>query len=213
MLVRVSYAVIAPDPRLAPFVESLWIQDEPALEVEVEPTTLLPAGRAALVLEYGDPFEEVRPDGSRRRLAPLLLCAQRAEPARVAAGGRTGLVIVNFRPFGAAAFLGPQGEHAGELVDAGALVSARAARGVLVEVRHARDDRARADAVERFLQARRPGGSRAGGAATGALAAAAAARIARAAGREARRGANACPRDASANRPSVAIRDCHFLTE
>ena len=73
MLSRVGYAVLAPDPRLAPLVESLWVQDEPALEEEVEPTTILPAGRAALVLEYGDPFVEVRADGTRRRLAPVLL--------------------------------------------------------------------------------------------------------------------------------------------
>jgi methylphosphotriester-DNA--protein-cysteine methyltransferase len=184
MLVGVSYAVLAPHPALAPFVESLWIQDEPALEEEVEPTTLLPAGRAALVLEFGDPFEEVRPDGARRRHGPLQLCAQRTEPARVAACGRTGLVIVNFRPFGAAAFLGPQGEHAGALVDARALVSDREAREVLDELLHARDDRARAAAVERFLLARRPRGGPDGPHGPGALVAAAVERIERAAGRE-----------------------------
>lgn len=149
------FAARAPDRRLAPFVESLWIQEEPAADPTLAPTVLLPVGRAALVVEYGDPFEELDARGSAARLPAALLAGQRDAPARVRATGRTGLVLVNFRPSGAAALLGPQDDTAGRHVDLAALVGAARARRLVEEVRTGRDALARTAAVERFLLALR----------------------------------------------------------
>ena len=98
------HAAHAPPAPLAHLVQSLWIQEEPAVDEPVEPTVLLPVGHAALVFEYGDPFEELGADGVARRLAPVVLARACTRPVRVRALGRTGLVIVPFRPWGAAAF-------------------------------------------------------------------------------------------------------------
>src|SRR6185503_9383167 len=145
----------APEARLAPFVESLWIQEEPRAEPGLEPTVLLPVGRATLVIEYGDPFEELDARGAPSRLSPVLLAGQRSAPARVRSSGRTGLVLVNFRPCGAAAFFGPQEECAERFADVAALSGERAVRRVAEEVRSAPDPLARLAATQRFLLALR----------------------------------------------------------
>lgn len=146
-----GYLACAPDPRLAPFVESLWIQEEPAADEPCEPTVLLPVGRATLVLEYGDPFAEVDARGDAVRLPPALLAGQRHTPARVQALGRTGLMLVNFRPAGAAALLGPQEDCSDRFVPLEALVAPRAVERGLEEVREAGSPAARLAAVQRFL--------------------------------------------------------------
>ncbi|MEQ1895241.1 MAG: helix-turn-helix domain-containing protein [Planctomycetota bacterium] len=143
-----------PHAALAGAIESVWVQEEPEVEPEsVEPTVLLPTGRAALVFQYGDPFEAELDDGSWRRIPPLSFEAQRTGSRRVRSVGRTGLVLVNFRPWGAAEFFGPQAELAEELVDARALLSARALACVCEELAHAASAADRRDIVERLLLA------------------------------------------------------------
>ena len=153
------HTAFEPAARLASFVQSLWIQEEPATPDGecVEPTVLLPVGHAALVAEYGDPFEELAPDGAVRRLPPLLLAGPFTRPVRVRALGRTGLVIVPFVPWGAGALFGPQAECAEHFVELDALVPARDARRLHEELHEAHDPRGRAAAVERFLLVRASG--------------------------------------------------------
>jgi len=154
MLLWMVYLAQAPHARLAPFVESLWLQEEPAADGVLEPTVLLPVGHASLVLEYGEPFAELDAHGVERRIAPAALAGQRSAPARVRSLGRTGLVIVNFRPAGAAAFTGPQAECAERFVALDALVGAAAVRRLLEELHGAREPHARLAVAQRFLLAR-----------------------------------------------------------
>ncbi len=151
------HAAHAPAARLAPFVQSLWIQEEPATPAGewVEPTVLLPVGYAALVLDHGEPFEELAPDGTVRRLAPLALAGPFTRPVRVRATGRTALVIVAFRPWGANAFFGPQAECAERFVELDLLLPAAEVRRLREELHAAPDARGRCAAVERFLGAQR----------------------------------------------------------
>lgn len=156
----VPHFAFPPHAALAGAIESVWVQEEPEVAPEaVEPTVLLPTGRAALVFEYGDPFEAELDDGSWWRIPPLSFEAQRTCARRVRSVGRTGLVLVNFRPWGAAEFFGPQAELAQELVDARALLPARAATCVREELACAARAEDRRDIVERLLLAlprRRP---------------------------------------------------------
>jgi len=172
------HAAHAPPARLAHLVQSLWIQEEPAVDEPVAPTVLLPVGHAALVFEYGDPFEEVAADGVARRLAPVVIAGPCTRPVRVRALGRTGLVIVPFRPWGAAAFFAGAAECAKRFVELEALVSAAEVRRVHGEVLEATDEGGRRAAVERFLLARLGRGE------IDACVAAAVERIERAEGRE-----------------------------
>ena len=146
----------APPARLAPFVQSLWIQEEPATPAgeTVEPTVLLPVGHASLVLEYGDPYEELALDGTWRRLMPVVLAGPFTRPVRVRATGRTGLVIVPFHPWGASAFFGPQEESGERFTDLADALSPALAGRLEDEVRSAAGARARREVVERFLCAR-----------------------------------------------------------
>lgn len=172
------HAAHEPPAPLARLVQSLWIQEEPAVDEPVEPTVLLPVGYAALVFEYGDPFEELGADGVARRLAPVVLAGPCTRPVRVRALGRTGLVIVPFRPWGAAAFFPGAAGASERFVELEALVSPAEVRRVHAQVLEAADERGRRAAVERFLLARL------GRVASDACVVAAVERIERAEGRE-----------------------------
>jgi len=87
-------------------VESIWIQEADSHDVAgVRPTVVLPSGAPEVLLYYGDPF--VRLVGEARHEEPrLAFSGQRTRAIRVAATGRTGIVIVRFHPWGAAWLFG-----------------------------------------------------------------------------------------------------------
>jgi AraC-like DNA-binding protein len=145
-----TYSKWTPDHRLAPFVENIWIQENPADREPVAPTRILPVGRIDMVVQFGDPFVLV--DGDRETSMPALhLTGQRTRTMTVRATGRTGIVLVNFRPWGGSAFFGPLDEHIDTSPDLGDFVGRGRADQLGEAVSNGRTIAERARAVERFL--------------------------------------------------------------
>jgi hypothetical protein len=113
-----------PSLALAPHVESFWIQESPPAGADVVPTRVVPTGRIGLVVEYGDPFLQVGPEGERPCPA-LALSGQMTGPRSFRASGRTGLLLVNFHPW-ATGFFGPSEELVERMVDLSDVVGAAA---------------------------------------------------------------------------------------
>jgi len=151
--VAMHHASSAPPPELAPFVRSLWVQEEAAFP-DAEPTVLLPVGHATLVLEYGDPFEVVDEHGVATRLPAALLVGPFSRPVRVRARGRTGLVLVPFRAAGAAALLPGAGRCAEAFVPLEELVPAPDVRRLSARLGEAPGPDERRGVVEGFLRER-----------------------------------------------------------
>ena len=150
-----GYTILQPDARLAPFVESLWVQELPADAPNSEVTThILPVGRTELVIDFGDPFLRVGLEGEDVIPTQVYL-GQRTRPMAVRGTGRTGLVIVSFYPW-AASFFGP----ADVLADRGTVLSDLIApdrcRQLEDEAGAAQTTEERARAVERLLLERLP---------------------------------------------------------
>ena len=156
-----AYLELQPVPALAPFLEALWVQEAPADDEPSRPTRIVPTGRPDLVVQFGDPFVEVRPDGERR-LAPVHVSGIRTRPQLVRASGRTGLVIVVFRPWGLAALVRGVDELTDRVEDLEHFVPRRFVRALRGEVRACSTPVQRARAVERFLLERMRSGSRDG---------------------------------------------------
>lgn len=139
---------------LRPFVESLWIQEAPTKVGGKRDTTLvLPTGSPELILFYGDPF--VRMVGSAPMREPTLAFGgQRTGPLRVAATGKTGILIVRFHPWGAAPLLRqPMASLRDRCVALDDLTDAGGSSGLEERLMNdARDWRERVRLLERFLE-------------------------------------------------------------
>lgn len=146
-----TYLTLDPDPRLAPFVESIWIQDVLATPGRVIGSTrILPAGRSEMVVEYREPFLGL--DGDQAESIPTaMLWGQRTRPSTVQATGSAGLVIVVFKPWGAASLLGVVEDLEDYRADLGDLVGRSARDRLEEEVRLATTHSDRIRAVEDFL--------------------------------------------------------------
>lgn len=149
----ITYERFAPSDRLRPFVESLWVQaaGREAAGARQAPTRVLPSGAAELLLYLGDPF--VRLTGRGRLPEPAFaLAGQRTRAVRVQATGRTGIVIVRFHPWGAAAFFAPpMGSLQDRTVPVADLVGRRPAAELLDRIDEAPDAAGRLRTIEGFL--------------------------------------------------------------
>ena len=96
------YQKMQPHQRLAPFIESIWVQEDlrDAAREDFAPTTVIPTTRLDMLFFYGDPFIEITADGPLV-LPRFFLLGQKTVPDRVAASGRTGVIIFSFKPGGA----------------------------------------------------------------------------------------------------------------
>lgn len=100
------YRKIKPLKPLRPFVESIWIQDDArdaAIE-NFEPTIILPSTKIDLLFFYRDPFVQLLDDGNEAKVPDFFLIGQRSKAIKVAATGKTGIIIFSFYPWGAAPF-------------------------------------------------------------------------------------------------------------
>jgi AraC-like DNA-binding protein len=146
-----GYTILQPDARLAPFVESLWVQELPA-NAPGDPegvTHILPVGRTELVIDFGDPFVCLRGE-SDETLPSQVYLGQRTRPISVRGTGRTGLVIVSFHPW-AASFFGPADELSDRVTSLSDLVDAARCRQLEDEAGAAVSTAERARAVEELL--------------------------------------------------------------
>lgn len=99
------YQKINPCPRLAPYVEKIWVQEnlqQTAYE-NCRATKILPAAKMDVVFHYRDPFAQTI-NGRPQHMSMSHLVGQRTRPFEVAPTGQTGIIIVSFYPWGAAPF-------------------------------------------------------------------------------------------------------------
>lgn len=101
-----SYHRYQPSDRLAPFVSSIWVQEDisDASVQSFPPTRVVPTGTVDIGFYFHEPFNVVTP-GRTDRLAPAVLSGPRSTFCEYEATGRTGIVLVHFRPGTASAFL------------------------------------------------------------------------------------------------------------
>ena len=106
MSVTLEYAEHAPPPALTPYVRCLWTLAGPAPAVPT-PQPVVPDGCMELILNFGEPFERHRVDGSFVERQPLrLLVGPTTRPAVIVPTGRIDLFGVRLHPWGAARLLG-----------------------------------------------------------------------------------------------------------
>lgn len=94
------YKKIIPNKILAPYIESIWIQDNDsdASKIDFQPTTVLPATKTDFIFHFKDPFVQI--DNNKDITLPkFLFCGQRTKPVKVKASGKTGMIIFNMSPF------------------------------------------------------------------------------------------------------------------
>lgn len=96
-----KYVKVEPDPYLHPFVDSIWIQENDTLSTQgVDPyTTVIPTTIIDMIFHYGDPFLEQQSDGDIT-MPKMYLSGQQTSPIRVKATGKTGIILVSFKPWG-----------------------------------------------------------------------------------------------------------------
>ena len=147
-----TYIRIDPHRDLQPFIETLWLQENPSPVDGTSPTRIVPSCGAELVICYGAPFEQV--DGSPKMVMPMALVAgQRMHGIAVRATGRTGMVIARCHPWAVRALLGSTPEeladrHAAlEEIDQGEL-----ARCLYERVAEAGSSNEKISLVEDYLQ-------------------------------------------------------------
>jgi len=98
------YLQFQPSAALRDIVEVIWVQECGATS-SAAPSTIIPSGRVELVFHYGDLFVQPQSD----KAGPMARChvvGQQKRPLVVQATGRTGIVIVRFRPWGAFRLMG-----------------------------------------------------------------------------------------------------------
>jgi len=146
-----GYTILQPDARLAPYVESVWVQEFPrnAPDTPEVTTHILPVGRTELVIDFGDPFVRVG-DAGEERIPTQIYLGQRTRPISVRGTGRTGLVIVSLYPWAASVF-GPADELTDRVTTLSDLVSPARCRQLEDEAGTALTTAERARVVERFL--------------------------------------------------------------
>jgi AraC-like DNA-binding protein len=98
------YRTFAPIPALRSLVDEIWVQEGEATP-GAAPTAILPAGRVDLVLNWSDPFVEVR-DGAELAIPQAAIVGPRTRPWKVRATGRCGLIIVCFHPWATGTLFG-----------------------------------------------------------------------------------------------------------
>jgi AraC-like DNA-binding protein len=145
----VNYQEYAPSLALRPFVERLWVLEAPAGAADAEP--VLPDGHVEIIVHAGDPFDEVNPDGTRHRQAPVLLAGQLTQSKRIAPGGVARVAGARLRPNGAHALFDlPQHGVTNRVVDL-TDIHVRAARMLRDDVTGRTDARSLALALDRTL--------------------------------------------------------------
>jgi AraC-like DNA-binding protein len=96
-----NYQKVKPRIQLAPFIDSIWIQkNDSSYSGTSFPTIVLPTTTIDLVFHFGDPFVEIDDNGSQHLLPKIYITGQKTKPLKVKAKGRTGIILVSFKPWG-----------------------------------------------------------------------------------------------------------------
>jgi len=98
-----SYKKIQPHEILKPYVESISIQEDLTFDPSWKPTKIIPAAKANMVFYYLDPFVSHK-NGVKELIPATVLHGQKTKPLYVSATGKTGIIIVNFYPWGVTPF-------------------------------------------------------------------------------------------------------------
>lgn len=149
-----SYLDQPPIGSLRRYVESIWVQQDldAAARRRYRPTKILPTGSLKLVLHYADPYVQL--DGGGGSVEPLsYVSGQRTHAVDVAATGQTGVIIVQFYPWSAPAFLPvPADELEDAMLPLDSVLKKRTLHQLEGQIRAATTLSARAHAVQRFLR-------------------------------------------------------------
>jgi len=94
-----------PIPELAAVVQSVWTLEADAREIAGHLEPVLPDGCPELVMQFGDPFEQLNADGSSTVQAPILFAGQLTRQLTLRPSGRAAVLGIRFRPESAAAVL------------------------------------------------------------------------------------------------------------
>ncbi len=100
-----NYEIRRPRQSLELYIESIWVQEDlrNAAFENFRPTRILPRGTIELLFHYRDPYVHIEEE--RAEFEPkFYISGQKTRPIEVSATGQTGIIIVNFHPWGAAPF-------------------------------------------------------------------------------------------------------------
>lgn len=100
------YAEFAPPPALAGCVRCVWTLTAGAPPPDASPEPVVPDGCAEIVLNVGDPFARVAPDGAEAAQPLAMVVGQITAPLLLRPTGRTRLLGIRLQPWGGPALLG-----------------------------------------------------------------------------------------------------------
>ena len=100
-----TYKEWAPIPALAGLVEAIWLLRCEEAPSAADPQRILPDGCSELILNFGDPVEQLLSSGRAIRQPPILFVGQLPGPLYIKPTGRLDQVGIRFRPAGAAGFI------------------------------------------------------------------------------------------------------------
>ena len=100
-----GYHEILPSPRLAPYVQLVWCLELDDPTEFGPPERIAPDGILELVVHYRQPFVLRYGDGAFRAQPRSSVVSQTRRSIEIEPTGRTGLISVRFRPWGAHRFL------------------------------------------------------------------------------------------------------------
>src|ERR1044072_4232898 len=94
------YREIKPSPGLGQFVECFWTLESDPNAGPAKPERILPDGCVELILNFGNPFRELRDDGRQEQQPMHFLVGQMTRPMLIASNGRIELIGIRFHPGG-----------------------------------------------------------------------------------------------------------------
>jgi AraC-like DNA-binding protein len=150
----VPYAEYRPDPDLRPFLESIWLQrsTRDAAKEQIAPTRVLPTGSVDVAFYYRDRFYQSCPSG-REVLPAVTVTGPQTAYRLYGATGRTGIVILRFRPGTAAPFLKCSLHEVRDAnVDLGLMLGPSMVRGIEQRVLDAATDAVRVEQIQQFVR-------------------------------------------------------------
>ena len=100
-----NYEIRRPRKSLELYIESIWVQEDlrNAAFENYRPTRVVLRGATELLFHYRDPYVHVK-EGHAELEPKFYISGQKTRPIEVSATGQTGIIIVNFHPWGAAPF-------------------------------------------------------------------------------------------------------------
>lgn len=102
-----NYEIRRPRKSLDLYIDSIWVQEDlrNAAFENYHPTRVIPRGAIELLFHYRDPYVHIE-EGRAEFEPKFYISGQKTRPIEVSATGQTGIIIVNFHPWGAAPFFG-----------------------------------------------------------------------------------------------------------